>query len=320
MEFATFSSQRRKRQSEYGPCVLFRATESLLRAARLTILVGEEAGLSNNLTAPTMESELNPNRAANAEPTDDGAPGDGSSYRISSRPLIHNGAGRGAALAADLPRSYGIQTLCLMARDPHSLFAYWDIDWSAAFHENPPLARKVHLRIRDESGAEQTSVEVEPMAGACYVTVSDSDRVYSGEIGYFNPSNVWNCLATSEVVTTPPDSLVESDEIDFVTVPFHLSFQHMIDALRISKQENESLTAMLRDLRERAAAADTNGTLTAEQRELARVLESAHSAAPKADSRSSDPASVWTQRRLERTPAFGPSSPEGGFGGSSRNA
>ncbi len=267
-----------------------------------------------------MESELNPNRVARSEPTDDGAPGDGSAYRISSRPLIHNGAGRDATMAADLPRSYGIQTLCLMARDPHSLFAYWDIDWSAAFRENPPLARKVHLRIRDESGAEQTSAEVEPMAGGCFITVSDSDRAYSGEIGYFNPPNVWNRLAASAIVTTPPDSLVESDESDFVTLPFHLSFQHMIDALRISKQENESLTAMLRDLRARAAAPETSAALTAEQRDLARVLASAPSAAPGAASQASDPAVVWTQRRLERIAAFGPSSLESGFGGSSRNA
>ncbi len=31
----------------------------------------------------------------------------------------------------ELPQSYGVPTLFLVARDPHWLFAYWDIDWSS---------------------------------------------------------------------------------------------------------------------------------------------------------------------------------------------
>lgn len=264
-----------------------------------------------------MKPELTPNEAMQTGPGDESAPGDSGSYRISSRPLIHKRASGSAGVAADLPRSYGTQALCLMARDPHSLFAYWDIDWNTAFRKNPPLAKTIHLRIWDESEVERVSVEVEPMAGACYVTVPDSDRAYRGEIGYFNQPKVWNSLATSKVVTTPPDSVSESTEIDFVTVPFHLSFQHMIDALRISKQENASLTAMLRELQKKAAA--SNGALTAEQGEIARVLESAQSNEAEANSQSKTPVTIWTQR-LGGIPGFTSSSPSGGFGGSSRKA
>jgi len=244
---------------------------------------------------------------------------DGLNYRISARPLIHDGGSEKDGIR-DLPRSYGTETLCLMARDPHSLFAYWDIDWKAAFGDQPARARKVYLRVWNAAGAEQVSQEVEPMAGSCQVAVAEAGSAYSGEIGYFEPATLWNCLAVSEVVTTPPGTLAAIGEADFATVPFHFSFQSMIDALRVSKQENTSLTAMLRDLRDlrdRAVASESNGALTGEERELALVLELV---APAAKSRSKDPAIPWTRQKLERVMGLGSTSPEGGFGGSSRSA
>lgn len=269
-----------------------------------------------------MEFERNRNPAAGGEPDYGGTLSEGSSYRISSRPLIHSAGGTNAAIAAaDLPRSYGTQTLCLMARDPHSLFAYWDIDWNTALREKHPRERKVHLRILNTNGAEQSAVEIQPMAGSCFVTVSEADAAYCAEIGYFDPPRVWNSLARSEIATTAPDRLLPGAGTDFATVPFHLTFQQMIDALRISKPENESLTAMLRDLRTRAAAPETDGGLTLQQRELARVLEDSPQFRPaEADFPSGDPAMGWTQQRLERILGLGLSSPGGGFGGSSRSS
>jgi hypothetical protein len=233
-------------------------------------------------------------------------------YRVSVRPVISYGRTQQGGGMLDLPRSYGTQSLTLMARDPHSIFAYWDIDWAAAFHQAEPQDRKVHLRLLNADGSEETTVEVEPMAGSCYITVPDANATYAGEIGYFQPAEVWNSLATSELITTPPDAVTSEGEVDFATVPFHLTFQHMIDLLRISKQENESLTAMLADLRQRAAAPEGNATLSNEERDLARILKAAESTPRSAQS------NAWSQQRLERILGFGNSSPAGGFGGSSR--
>jgi len=241
-----------------------------------------------------------------------------STYSISSRPVIsRSGSDQGLGSANELPRSYGTQTLCLMARDPHTLFAYWDIDWARAFRDEPPTHRIVHLKVLDPDGLELTSVEVEPMAGNCYVTVPDADSAYHGEIGYFDPANAWNQLATSGVVTTPADAVAGSGEVDFATVPFHLSFQYMIDQLRISKEENESLTSMLADLRERAASSEKNAELTAGEREIARAMEEAAPTVP-AQPHVPGASDFWTQRRIERILGLGGSSPSGGFDGSSR--
>ena len=264
-----------------------------------------------------MEFELQPATADNDEPGDTDL-AEGSTFRISSRPVITRSGSEEESIpdSSDLPRSYGTETLCLMARDPGTVFAYWDIDWPGAFREQPPMHRKVHLRLLTPDGAEITSVEVEPMAGNCYVTVPDADSAYRGEIGYFSPPTVWNRLASSEVVTTPADTLAETEEVDFATVPFHLSFQHMIDRLRISKQENTSLTSMLVDLRERAASPEKKDDLTVAERELARAMEEGASNAP-AQSSVRGASDFWTQQRIERIFGVGGTSPSSGFGGSS---
>jgi hypothetical protein len=113
------------------------------------------------------------------------------------------------------------------------------------------------------------------------------------------------------LVTTPPDTVSSASEVDFATVPFHLTFQHMIDLLRVSKRENESLTAMLADLRTRAS--DPQNRLSDQERDLAQILQDADSGP-----RSADQSRGWTQQRLERILGFGGSSPAGAFGGSSR--
>ena len=215
-----------------------------------------------------------------------------------------------------LPRSYGSETLTLLARDPHTVFAFWDIDWSAAFRDLRTKEHKVHLRLSDSKGREQASMEVEPMAGSCYVTVTDADAGYSGEIGDQHPATGWRCLASSGLVTTPPDAYATDEDVDFVTVPFHLSFQRIVDLLEVTQQENATLTAMLANLSERVNAAVEQAELTAEQRELARALEAARSGAEaSAAARRSSPR---VQRKLERILGFGGTSPSSGFGGSSR--
>lgn len=241
-----------------------------------------------------------------------------SSYQISSSPLVARVDA--APVEGDflpLPRTYGTETLSLLARDPHTIFAFWDIDWAVAFREFRARERPVHLRLFDAEGIEQMVADVEPMAGSCYLTVGHSDTSYRGEIGFYRPPNTWKCLASSALITTPPNDFASDGEVDFATVPSHLSFQRMVDLLQVSQRENESLTGMLADLRERADSAEAV-SLTPEQRELAHIVETVRSTTDtSAPARSSDPR---LHRKLERILGFGGTSPTSGFGGSSRGA
>src|SRR5438132_11229099 len=73
------------------------------------------------------------------------------------------------------------------------------------------------------------SAAVEPMAGNSYLTVSQPRGVYRVEVGYYQPEGVWNSVAISQEVTMPPDDIAQHADVDLVTIPFHLSFQRLID-------------------------------------------------------------------------------------------
>src|SRR5437016_3843838 len=59
----------------------------------------------------------------------------------------------------ELPRGYGANTLYLIARDPHWLFTYWDLDWT----QSPASTlrdRKVFLKILQGEGGEESTIEI----------------------------------------------------------------------------------------------------------------------------------------------------------------
>ena len=249
--------------------------------------------------------------------------GSGGAYSVSAEPLIASSPGAASASGQtrqELPASYGTQILTLMARDPQSLFAYWDVNWAAVFSEHAPKDRKVHLRILDEQDAVAVTVEVEPMAGSCYVTVPSPGASYTAKIGYFHPANAWNEVAVSEAVMTPPAVLSDSTAVDFATVPFHLSFQRMLDEFRISKHERDSLTDVLAQLRERATGSDGGRGLTPQEQEVVQAIDDAIAQEPVPESAPANVPELSWEPHLERIFGFGNSSLSEGFGGSSRPA
>ncbi|HEX8679352.1 MAG TPA: hypothetical protein VF683_05310, partial [Chthoniobacterales bacterium] len=98
------------------------------------------------------------------------------------------------------------------------------------------------------------------------------------------------------------------------------SFQHMVDLLRIYKQENESLTAMLNELRQRESPSTADPSQsTPEQQNLAREIEAVTAQqSPPTPAASSSP-DLWARQNLGRTIGLGGPSSGGGFGGSSRH-
>jgi len=171
----------------------------------------------------------------------------------------------------ELPRSYGRPVLFGIARDSHTLFLYWEIDWRKAFGDKPPLDQKVYLRVTSEDGGEETKVTVEPLVGNQCVAVSQARSMYQVELGYYDLTGGWNSVAISEPIATPPDHVSEQGDINVATVPFHLSFQRMIDNFRGSKYDGAALVEILARLQKRAD--DLDETLTETERELLQTIE-----------------------------------------------
>ncbi len=177
----------------------------------------------------------------------------------------------------ELPRSYDAPVLVAIARDPHTLFVYWNIDWPVVFGDSPPADRAAHLRVRERNGAEQLDVDVEPLAGSCYVTVDRPGAEYTVELGYQTPTGEWKSVATTNRVVTPRDTVAQSAEFQLTTVPLHLTFQRMIEMFRGSRFDAQTLGESLAKLQQRAASTEPDAALPAEHLELIAAITAAAS-------------------------------------------
>jgi hypothetical protein len=135
------------------------------------------------------------------------------------RPDVHDCMG--------LTRVCGQPFLFAIARDAHTIFATWNIDWRSVFGKAMPADRQVHLRVIGGDGVIETSVTVEPMSAMHYLTIPSLSDSYRVEIGYFQPFDTWHSVATSDDVETPPQRSLEPGDVDLATIPFHLSFQQL---------------------------------------------------------------------------------------------
>jgi hypothetical protein len=155
-----------------------------------------------------MEFKLNQNPSTGA-----GTPGangfvsdEEGSFTISASPVVEEvEPNEATAEQGELPRSYGTQSVWLMPRDPHSIFAYWDVDWHLALGEKLPTNRKAQLRLFSADGSQLTEREVEPMAASCYLDVAmptshtqpNSDTTARWHMEF--------CRNEPELRPTPPD-------------------------------------------------------------------------------------------------------------------
>lgn len=239
----------------------------------------------------------------------------GTQFILSSAPVVPETHAQDLSALRDyenlgeLPRSYGGAFLFAIARDPHSVFVYWDIDWPAVFGDTPPVDRKVHLRVLWHEGIEESTVAAEPLAGSHLVSVTHARSSYRIEIGYYAPENVWNSVAISAAVITPPEDVADNGPVDVATIPFHLSFQRIVDTFRGSKYDGDALAEILGHLQHHADHSDA--TLPESERELLRTLESGMSesqAAQRARLRNA-PDVFASRERVESILGFGASSP-----------
>ena len=238
----------------------------------------------------------------------------GASFVLSSQPIVTEKRETESTGAPDyenlgeLPRSYGGAFLFAIARDPKTLFVYWDIDWVAVFGDEPPADRKVHLRALWHEGMEESTAAVEPMVGSHLLTVAHSRSSYRVEIGYYAPENVWNSVAISTAVITPPDDVADNGPVDVATIPFHLSFQRIVDTFRGSKYDGDALAEILGRLQHHADTSDA--TLPDSERELLHALESglAESGAAERAQLRNAPDSFASRERIESILGFGATS------------
>ncbi len=136
---------------------------------------------------------------------------------------------------APLPASYGTGKLFLTARDPHWLYAHWDLPHEEQFRHNAiSVDRHLILRLHDESKPDKFAAEihVHPESKHWFVHVEQAGQTYSTELGYYRAGRKWKSLATSTPQRTPPDNISADSNVEFATIPTELSFATMLELLR----------------------------------------------------------------------------------------
>lgn len=263
----------------------------------------------------------------------------GNGFRISNQPLWGTPPAASPRDDQAEARADSHDLLYVIARDPKSLFLYWDLNWTRLFARAGLSPRQVHLRIYRGSGSIQGTQEINPFRGHCYAEVTDAGAEYYCELGCFE-GIAWTGLVRSGTTATPEASMSDDLSGEFATLPIHLSFQKLLDILGTTDLDRTMLARSVAELQESARVLQTrmapdswsqvtteiagklngangNGTGRADAGELSELVEVAlRSEAPTTPAATAEELARWK----ELGERFGGSSwtgaSHGGFGGS----
>ena len=125
---------------------------------------------------------------------------------------------------AALLEAYGTGRLLLAARDPHWLYAHWDLTHEQQRHYNV-LSADHHLAVRVYPGAigarPVTEVHVHPESRHWFIHVDRADTRYAAELGYYRRRHEWVAVAVSPPAVTLADTASTDQTVRFATIPAH---------------------------------------------------------------------------------------------------
>ena len=120
----------------------------------------------------------------------------------------------------ELPVAYGTGRLVLVARDPHCLYANWDLTIEQQRLCNG-LSTHRHLVVRvypDRIGGPPIQeIHVHPESRHWFIHVDRAGAIYVAELGYYSTEGQWRTVATSDATATPPETTAEDKTVRFAT-------------------------------------------------------------------------------------------------------
>jgi hypothetical protein len=145
-----------------------------------------------------------------------------------------------------LPESYGTKKLFLVARDPHILFAYWDLS-PVQYQEAARAANegKVFLEVYVPGEGRVQQIHIWDTHRNWYLQVNRPDTTFIGQLGYYRQDGGFEVLARSAEVRTPRDTLSPNTDARFVTLPISISFRDLYQMIAGQAQPGEELVETL---------------------------------------------------------------------------
>jgi len=153
---------------------------------------------------------------------------------------------------SELPESYGTKKLFLTARDPHWLYAHWDLTREQQLKLNAQSADG-HLVLRIYAhkieGHPTYEIHVHPESRHWFTHVERAGNSYIAELGYYSALGKWTRISVSSGTMTPPDAISSETDTDFATIPFEFPFAKLLELIKAAVCENLPLAQALEELR-----------------------------------------------------------------------
>lgn len=153
---------------------------------------------------------------------------------------------------AELPNAYGTKKLFLAARDPHWLYAHWDLTREQQLKMNAQSSDgHLVLRIYAQKieGHPTYEIHVHPESRHWFTHVERAGYSYAAELGYYSALGKWTRVSTSSGTMTPPDAVSTETGADFATIPFEFPFARLLELIKTAVCENLPLALALEELR-----------------------------------------------------------------------
>ena len=206
--------------------------------------------------------------------------GPGEKFSLGATPPAQSFSG------GELPESYGTKKLFLTARDPHWLYANWDLT-AAQQKELNGASTDGHLILRIFAGKIEGhpayEIHVHPESRHWFAHVERAGNSYSAELGYYSALGKWTRVAGSSGTITPPDAASSESDAEFATIPFEFPFAKLMQIIEEAVRDNVPLAVAIEELRRHGHP------------DLPRFSSSGFSSvAPAPSSATPGPARVWT--------------------------
>ncbi|HEY4417402.1 MAG TPA: DUF4912 domain-containing protein [Verrucomicrobiae bacterium] len=179
-------------------------------------------------------------------PTPMAASGPGEKYSLGATPPAQSFSG------GELPESYGTKKLFLTARDPHWLYAHWDLTREQQLELNS-ASTDGHLVLRIFAGKIEGhpayEIHVHPESRHWFAHVERAGNSYAAELGYYSALGKWMRVAVSSGTVTPPDAASKDDAAEFATIPFEFPFARLMQIIEEAVRDNIPLAQAIEELR-----------------------------------------------------------------------
>ena len=180
------------------------------------------------------------------EPTSSHIGGPGEKFSLGANPPTQSFS------VGELPESYGTKKLFLTARDPHWLYAHWDLTRQQQTELNAESSDG-HLVLRIFAGKIEGhpayEIHVHPDSRHWFAHVERAGHSYAAELGYYSALGKWTRVAGSSSTLTPPDAAAKEDAAEFATIPFEFPFARLMQIIEDAVRDNVPLAQAIEELR-----------------------------------------------------------------------